>query len=141
MSTNADRIRQGKPWWDEGQSSQDSVVVNPDTVVLGRTIAEWTENWWKSALQAPTGAGPLDSAAHQTFGHGPMTFLAGERDATVRISVHDQILFPMINAYDTEGPGIETLPNFVADGKGSFADEARFVTDLVQNSIYDAYPN
>ena len=49
------------------------------------------------------------------------------------------ILFPMINAFDTEGPEIETIPNFVSDGRGSYADEARFVTDLFQSSIYDAH--
>src|SRR4051794_20418231 len=68
-----------------------------------------------------------------------MIFLGGVHVATVHVSSDDHILFPWINAYDTEGPGIETLPNFVADDRGSFADEARFVTDPVQNSIYDAY--
>jgi hypothetical protein len=53
MSTNApDRIHQGKPWCDGDQSFQDSVVANPDTFVLGHTIAERIESWWKSAVQA-----------------------------------------------------------------------------------------
>jgi hypothetical protein len=140
MSTNApDRIHQGKPWWDGDQSFQDSVVANRDTFVLGHTIAEWTESWWKSAVQAPAGAGPLDSVSHQLTHQGKMTFIAGVFDATIRAPAQNPILFPMINAYDTEGPGIETIPNFVADDRGSYADEARYVTDLVQNSIYDAY--
>jgi hypothetical protein len=140
MSNNEPaQIHHDKPWWERNHSFQDSVVADPDNVVFGRTIAQWTENWWRSALQAPAGAGPLDSPAHQAFGHGPMVFIAGVSDATMHISAHDPILFPMINAYDTEGPNIETLPNFVAHGRGSYADEARLITDLAQSSIYDAY--
>ncbi len=68
-----------------------------------------------------------------------MTFIAGVFGATIQASAQSPILFPMINAYDTEGPGIETIANFVADHRGPYADEARYVTGLVQNSIYDAY--
>jgi hypothetical protein len=141
MSTLAPgRIHQGKPWWDEeGQKSHDNVVATPDAIVSGHTIAQWTENWWKWALQAPAGAGPLDSASHQSTNQGKIVFIAGSFDATIHAPAQTPILFPMINAYDTEGPGIETIQNFVADHRGSYADEARYITDLAQHSIYDAY--
>ena len=44
----------------------------------------------------------------------------------------------MINAFDTEGPGIETIPGFFPI-RGSYADEAAYVTRLEQRSIYDAH--
>lgn len=140
MNTHAhDQSHHGKPWSDGDHCFQDGVVANPDTFVLGHSIADWTADWWKSAVQAPAGAGPLDSALNQSIHQGKMTFIAGEFDATVHVSAQSPILFPMINAFDTEGPGIESITNFVADGRGSYADEARYITDLVQNSIYDAY--
>ena len=127
MNTNAlDQGHHGKPWWDGDQSFQDSVVATPDTFVLGHTIADWTESFWRSTVQAPAKAGPLDSASPQWSHQGKMTFIAGisnsgtggVSDATIQAPAQSPILFPMINAFDTEGPGIETIPNFVADQPG-----------------------
>jgi len=140
MSSNAsDRLHHDNPWRDHGHSSPDGVVADADTFVAGQTISQWTQDWWKWALQAPAGAGPLDNAANQSVNQGKMVFIAGVYDATVHAPAHEPILFPMVNAYDTEGPGIETIPNFVADGRGSYADEARYVSNLEQRAIYDAY--
>jgi hypothetical protein len=138
-SSMADQNHHGRPGFDEDQSSQANVVADADSFISGHTIAQWTENWWRWAVQAPAGAGPLDSPTHQSTDQANMVFIAGVFDATLHVSAHEHILVPMINAYDTEGPGIETIPNFVADGRGTYADEARYVTDLVQSSIYDAY--
>ena len=76
MNTNAhDQGHHGRPWWDGDHSFQDGVVATPDTFVLGHTIADWTENFWRSAVQAPAGAGPLDSASLNRPS-GKMTFIA-----------------------------------------------------------------
>ena len=146
MNTHAmDRNHQGKPWWSEDGLDNDGVVASGHDVVSGHTIAKWTENWWQWALQAPNGPFNSDS---QSIGQGRMTFIAGEfndpnlASATIHASAYTPILFPMINAFDTEGlsnPKLETIPNFVNDGRGSYADEARFVTNLFQRSIYDAH--
>jgi hypothetical protein len=123
--------------------TQDSVhVIDPSAVVRGQTIADWTENWWRWALQAPAGNGPLDSPSPQAThfnNNGEIFFIAGGPDATITVPTDKPILLPMINAFDTEGPGIETIPGFQASGRGSFADEAKFVTNLEQNSIYNAF--
>src|SRR4051794_4059739 len=108
-------------------------VIDPSAVVRGRTIADWTENWWQWALQAPAGNGPLDSPSPQAThlnNNGKIFFIAGGPNATIMVPTDKPILFPMINAFYTEGPGIETIPGFQASGRGSFADEARFVTNL-----------
>jgi hypothetical protein len=126
---------------DVGQD--DSIrVFNPDAIVDGKSIAQWTENWWQWALQAPAGNGPLDSSSPEAThfnNNGKIFFIAGGPNATITVPMDKPILFPMINAFDTEGPGIETIPGFQASGRGSFADEAKFVTNLEQNSIYDAF--
>ena len=44
----------------------------------------------------------------------------------------------MINAFYTEGPKIETITGFVESGRGSFVDEAEFITHLAEESIADA---
>ena len=117
-------------------------VYDPDSIVRGETIAEWTGNWWTWALQAPLGNGPLNStspAATHYNNDGKMFFIAGGQNATITVPNGTPILFPLINAFDTEGPGIETIPGFVAGGNGSYADESLLVTNLAQQSIYDAH--
>src|SRR5262245_36896873 len=136
MSASAVRqTKQGQRWWDEDRSGDDhwsrrhghhdNVVADPDTIVAGHTVAQWTQYWWKWQLQAPAGAGPLDSASYQSINLDEMVFIAGNFDATIHAPAHTPILFPMINVYDTEGPGIESISGFAADGRGSYADEAK----------------
>jgi hypothetical protein len=68
-----------------------------------------------------------------------MIFISDNFSDTIHAAAHTPILASMVNAFDTEGPGIESLANFVADGRGSYAHEAQVVTDMIQNSIYDAF--
>jgi hypothetical protein len=77
--------------------------------------------------------------------NGSIFFLAGGNWGnngsipTIDVPVGKPVLLPMVNAWDIEGQGIETIPGFVDSGRGSFADEARLVTDLAQNAISDAH--
>ncbi|HET7882094.1 MAG TPA: hypothetical protein VFL55_14500 [Acetobacteraceae bacterium] len=117
-------------------------IEEPDAVVDGKTIAEWTEDWWRWALQAPSDysslTSPLPRATHLN-NDGKIFFIAGGPNATITVPANTPILFPMINLFDTEGPGIqEEIPGFVERG-GSFADMANEVADLFQNNIVDAH--
>ena len=115
-------------------------VFDPQEIVRGETIAQWTENWWQWAFQAPAN-GPLGYPAPQPT-HGKIFFIGANEGpnappvhATINVPTGVPILLPMINAFDTEGPGIESDPGF----KGSFADEAKFVTRLDQAAITNAF--
>jgi hypothetical protein len=115
-------------------------VFDPQEIVRGETIAQWTENWWQWAFQAPAN-GALGYPAPQPT-HGKIFFIGANEGpnappvhATINVPTGMPILLPMINAFDTEGPGIESDPGF----KGSFADEAKFVTQLDQAAITNAF--
>jgi hypothetical protein len=91
------------------------IPENPDATVAGKTILEWTQDWWRWALQSPFETSPqnLDSGhAIPFFDNGSIFFIAGGTDATINVPANEPILFPMINAFDTEGPGIETIAGF-----------------------------
>lgn len=111
----------------------------PNAVVEDKTISAWTTDWWRWALQAPAGQGPLDSsdpAATHYNNDGKIFFIAGGLDATITVSADKPILFPMVNIFDTEGPSIiETDPGF----QGSYDAEAQRVTNLGQANVTDAF--
>ena len=111
----------------------------PNTVVDGKTISAWTTDWWQWALQAPAGQGPLDSAesaATHYNNDGKIFFIAGGPDATITVAAGKPILFPMVNIFDTEGPG---LPPSDPGFQGSYDAASKRVTDLGQANITDAF--
>jgi hypothetical protein len=117
------------------------VITGEDTIVSGETIAQWTADWWRSALQAKAGAGPLDNPQDAAWTiNGDIYFISGGSgggyQTTITVPEGTTILLPMINSFDTEGPGIETLPDMHFS---SYVDEARYVTELFQGNIKSAY--
>jgi hypothetical protein len=127
----------------ENDVANSVVIEDPNAKVNGETIAEWTRDWLKWQLQAPADQNPASSASYEaTHYHndGQIFFLAGGPGGQViDVPSGKALLLPMINAWDTEGPGIETIRNYHDSGRGSYADEARYITGLVQGSIYDAF--
>jgi hypothetical protein len=128
----------------------------PNDRVEGQSVTQWTEDWIRWVAHAPAdrpvatpfeGATPASPANAQVHNNGDVFFLAGgnwgnsTNPAVPRITVDygKPILMPLINFVDTEGPMIESIPNFVADHRGSFADEARYVTSLATKAITDAH--
>jgi hypothetical protein len=134
-------------------------LYNQNAKVEGKTIEQWSEEWLRWVFHAPAAA-PPGTPFGAAEGHpegspdnalvnndGDVFFLFGgdwgNKDhpytPVINAPADKPIFLPMINAFDIEGPGIETIPDFVEDGRGSYADEARFVTDLARKSIYDAH--
>src|SRR5262249_42606793 len=93
----------------------------PNAIVDGKTIAQWTQDWWTWALQSPAYKNALDDTTgkYAHVGNGDhqnaqgdqdqpgVFFIAGTQgtatDATRTFTVPqgDALLVPMINYFDT----------------------------------------
>jgi hypothetical protein len=144
---------------DSGNSGKHARLADPHQKVDGRTLAQWSAEWMKWVFHAPatTPTGTPFGAAQdfpeaspanaQVDNNGDVFFLFGGNWGnatnpaipTIDVAFDKPIFLPMINAFDIEGPGIETITDFVASGRGSFADEAKFVTHLAEQSIVEAH--
>jgi hypothetical protein len=101
----------------ENMSKPTYSIDKPDTIVAGKSISEWTVNWWKWILQGPQDPlNPVDDKtgllAYQNNG-GSVFFLAGTNGITGAggnaeryiVVPHDKpILVPMVNFFDTLDP-------------------------------------
>ena len=90
-------------------ASPNYAQADPDVapILLGKTMGEWSANWWQWSLSIPAATNPmLDNSG--TFCNveqrGPVWFLAGvffggtaERSCTIPYGKH--ILFPIANAF------------------------------------------
>jgi hypothetical protein len=124
---------------DVGDSHRHSggvVITDPDACVNGRTLTQWTEQWYRWAVPSsggdttafydPTG----DVAAALNDGFNRMYFItqqAGGPPSAVRtfdVPFGEPILAGIVGVADSEGPGINpTIPGFT----GSDADQVKTV--------------
>src|SRR5690348_5925964 len=117
---------------------------NVHSTVDHKKVVLWTEDWLKWAFHSPASAAPLASSDNaEVNNNGSIFFLAGgnwDHIPIIDVPAGKPVLLPMINAWDIEGPGeLETISGFVDTGRGSFADEAKFITGLAQNAISEAH--
>lgn len=130
------------PLWTSGSSRADgqtSIVTDPDAVVLGRTLTEWTALYlrWANATPAsslPQGCGPGTTVGRcynafydptgayaEAYNPGPVFLWTGTPASslttcgtppvrTVNVPVGVPILFPIGAAYDIEGPNGTSPP-------------------------------
>jgi hypothetical protein len=110
-------------------------ILKPDAVVSGETIAQWTQDWWTWALQAPAATNPLldttgaDAAVNNPGAStGPVYFIGGtfdpltSADRTFEVPGGKALLIPMLNQFDTLDP--KSVENMV------MADFQKSVTSL-----------
>jgi len=112
-------------------------VLDPNSSVDGKTISQWTADWWTWAAQSPAGGNnPLDDQtgafAHQRNG-GPVFFLGGTNgitgnggsaERTFHVSHGTPVLVPMLNFFDTlDPPSVEDqlVSGFLSDISSVFA--------------------
>jgi hypothetical protein len=132
-------------------------IDDPNQRVEGQSIEKWTEDWARWVAHAPAATptatpfgfvvAPASADNAHVNNNGDVFFLAGgdwPNSTNPAIPIIDigpdkPVLLPMINVVDTEGPGIESIANFVEDGRGTYADEARFITHLAEQHIVDAH--
>lgn len=84
-------------------------ILAPGTVVAGKSIADWTADWWSWGMQAPLAANPLldtTGAFANQNNNGPVFFIAGNSATrTFNVPAGRPILLPLINLFD-----VETVP-------------------------------
>jgi len=104
-------------------------IVDPNDPkgVLGKTIAQWTQDWWTWEIQSPANKNAVDdktgkyaNVGNDQSGSG-VFFIGGTRsgDATRTFTVPygDALLVPVINYFDTADPkNLENhlVNNFIA---------------------------
>jgi hypothetical protein len=88
--------------------SHASVILPPTANVGGKSLDEWSAEWWKWALSFPTPTNPLldETGEHASQGDvGQVFFLAGTAgdNATRSFSVPTghHIFFPLVNRFET----------------------------------------
>jgi len=94
-----------------GDTDDTFTILDPGSTVEGKTIAEWTAEWWTWAVGAPSKHNPFfdetGALAHQR-NDGDVFFLVGtfggsaERD--IKVHAGEPILLPLVNF-------VESLPN------------------------------
>jgi hypothetical protein len=87
-------------------------IDDPDAIVEGKTIAQWTQDWWTWEIQSPANKNAVDDQTGQYANVGndqPGVFfiggtLGGDATRTFTVPQGDALLVPMINYFDTVDP-------------------------------------
>jgi hypothetical protein len=122
------------------------VITDPNAEVHGLTIAQWSEVWIRTMVNAPEGA--VDSlndpngtvAAAINNPHSPMYFITGAPSGNRTFDVHhgQDVFVPIGGVTDAEGPNIPPSLDakhggpFGGPGEPSFADEVQKVLNAVK---------
>jgi hypothetical protein len=134
-------------------------IADVGAKVDGKTISQWSQEWLKWAFHQPAShpaAAPLGTftapalpANAAVDNHPPVFFLYGgdwpnstvPSIPTIDIKDGNAVLIPVVNVFDIESGdnNIASIPEFVAEGRGTYADEARYVAHLAADQISDAF--
>lgn len=103
-------------------------VDDPNTIVDGKTIAQWSQNWWTWAIQSPADHNAIDDKTGQ-FAHvanNQQVFFiggtfGGDAARSFTVTAGKPLLVPMLNTFDTldskdfENQFIQKWPSTVTD--------------------------
>jgi hypothetical protein len=141
------------PLWSSGSSRADgqpSIVTDPDAVVQGHTLTQWTALYVQWAFASPASAVPVPGepgqyynatndptgAFAQALNLGPMFFVSGignpTTERTLNVAQGTAVLFPIVLFEDTEGPDGSKpplIPPSIPGFKGTYAQEVDAVLD------------
>lgn len=129
-------------------------ILEPDASVAGKSVAEWTAEWWTWAAQAPAAQSPIGDttgAFANVNNNGPVFFIAGSDGLSGALSrsfevpAGKPVLLPMINLFDTEpaeiDPPTATLDdrknaaNIVVDGFVHAVDATSLFASIDGNAV------
>jgi len=107
------------------------VILAPGSTIAGKSIADWTADWFTWAWQAPVTSSPLLDTTGEFANennNGPVFFIAGTAGGNAVRSFDvpggRPILIPMINLFDTLDPPALTdaiINDFLAHVTDAFA--------------------
>lgn len=105
--------------------------VAPNAIVGGKTMGEWSAEWWKWALSFPNATNPLNdtSGALASLGDvpGPVFFVGGHDDIAFQVPTNKYLFFPLITSVFVVEPAFgDTL----ADGQAFVSDDFANMTNL-----------
>jgi len=116
-------------------------VLSPGSSVGGRTIAEWTSDWWNWAVGEPSATNPVVDSTGEFAGVNqpgrPVFFIAGtfggSATRTFDVPVGTHFLVPMLNfvAWDTDGSLDEASLRALVNEATDDASELHFSLDGV----------
>lgn len=129
-------------------ASSPIVITDPNAVVLGLTINNWTTEYIRWAFANPAGGQPAgsinafsdpDGSYAETYNFGPVFFVTGGAPSspplrTLKVPHGTILLFPIATVEDTEGPSIPSSihPNPCASkplGDPCYAQEVKTVLE------------
>src|SRR5689334_9659060 len=88
-------------------------ILSPDSTVDGKTIAQWTADWWTWYWQHPASSDPTtdpDGRFANVNNMGSMFFIAGtpggSAERSFSVPAGKPLLIPMVNFSDTLDPKV-----------------------------------
>jgi len=131
-----------------GRVQADVNVLPGGSTVAGKSIGDWTTDWWKWALGIPAPTDPLGdtSGADAQIGQsGPVFFLAGAIGdsppvtRTFTVPADKYLLFPMINwvGYGGADPGYTSVKQEIAAITTGTVDPAKLIATIDGSVIPD----
>ena len=125
-------------------------IVSPGSSVAGKTIAEWTGEWWNWTYTMPAADSPIldeTGAKANVNQNADVFFIAGNSggstDRSFTVPADTPLLFPLINLGYTRSPeplDEDGLPVWFS-GKPQVGDPAPAPPDFVMNDIYSTVDN
>ncbi len=104
-------------------------------MVDGKTIAQWTQDWWTWVFQSSASANPLedaDGAFANNNNSGPVFFVAGtsggSAERTFTVPAGKPLLIPLVNFVDT-------VPEATASSRASPQSVRATESQLLQKAI------
>jgi hypothetical protein len=131
-----------------GRAQAEINVLPGGSTVEGKTIGDWTTDWWKWALGIPAPGDPLGDttgADAQTNQSGPVFFLAGAIGdsppvtRTFNVPADKYLLFPLINwvGYGGADPGYTSVKQEIIAITTGTIDPAKLVATINGTPIAD----
>lgn len=129
-----------------GRAQADINVLPGGSTVAGKTIGDWTTDWWKWALGIPAPGDPLGDttgADAQTGQSGPVFYLAGAigdsppATRTFTVPADKYLLFPLINwvGYGGADPGYASVKEEITAITTGTIDPAKLVATIDGTAI------
>jgi hypothetical protein len=113
-----------------GPAQADVIVVDPHSVVAGKTIGAWTADWWNWVGSFPRETSPIHDGTGQFANmhqSGPVFFVGGSRpgpseppqpvDRTFTVPGDKYLLFPLINWIVGNGVDDGAFPDTRAEAR------------------------